>query len=66
MGYRRYNCIVKYNPSCKNRTEKPGCIVIQVEESEEIIFEEFDRTMTKNVRKNGLEENPYKDKRNGR
>lgn len=47
----------------KKRTDKPDRVVIQVEESEEITFEQFERTMLKIVHSDGLKEKTSKDNR---
>ena len=50
----------------KKRTEKPGRFTIESEESQEVAFEQFERTMLKIVRSEPLKEKAPKDKRKSR
>ena len=47
----------------KKRTEKPDRVVIEVQETQEITFEQFERTMTKIVRAKPPKDESRKDKR---
>lgn len=49
----------------RKRTTKPERVTV-VEESEEITFEEFERTIVSIVRSEGLKEKSSKDKRKSR
>lgn len=50
----------------KKRTGKPGRVVIEVQESEEITFEQFERTIIKIVRSEPSKNESGKNKGGGR